>query len=277
MKSFIAVAETYHYALPFFEHCPDRARFFSYGLGFPDMTEFEGTAWWMAGGFAARLYVAGIAPKLSAPGATWLSTVPIELLQRKITTTLAEDFPLSIVWAKPSETKIPQMKPGYWTREQVMSMGNPAQTRYEWSDTFHEDLNHEHRVFMVHGEPVTASAYLVDGRVFPHGTTSKHTDSAISFAREVAQEMGGGFPPVCSLDVGLTAQGWMVIEANPAWSSGPYGCDMNTLIDALDVACNETDSQWMWSPSAYAQANAEKTPAFIADEQTFSGLMRFGE
>lgn len=274
MRAIVVVSETYRYALPFFEGSPGRDKFLSYGSAFPDVSSYESTAWWMAGGYAARLHVAGLTPALSAPGAEWLSTVPKAFLGREVTTGTIESFPETPVWAKPAEVKIPDMLPGWWKKTDVENMSNPSGTRYQWTDTFLPELNHEHRVFMVHGEPVAWSPYLIDGVVYSMGMVSEHTHDAVKFARLVAEEMGSDFPPVCSLDVGITSNGWVVIEANPAWSSGLYGCDPTEVVKALDLAAMETNPRWMWSPSAFAVEKAKTNQGFISTPDENSGLIK---
>ncbi len=273
-RAIVVVAETYRYALPFFEGAQNRDKFLSYGDAFPDTSDYESTAWWMAGGYAARLYVSGICPKLSAPGAHWLSMVPENLLGRKVITGTIDEFPEEKVWAKPAEVKIPEMLPGWWGRKQIESMGNPEGTLYQWTHTFLQNLNHEHRIIMVKGEPVTWSPYLIDGIVYSTGMESPHTSSAVDFSRVVAKEMKEDFPPVCSLDVGLTDSGWVVIEANPAWSSGLYGCDPYTVVDALDSASSEVNPRWLWNPSEFAIEQAKRNQGFIASAEEDSGLMK---
>jgi hypothetical protein len=35
------------------------------------------------------------------------------------------------------------------------------------------------------------------------------------------------------VDVGLTAGGWAVVEANAAWASGGYACDPDAVLDVV--------------------------------------------
>lgn len=277
MVSLIIAAETYRYALPFFDATPEREHFFSYGFEFPDIPEDSRSAWWMAGGLAARLYATGSAPKFSAPGANWMSLVPEELAGRIVNTGVVKEMSRGTIWAKPAEVKIPSMLPGWWTKTAVHYLNNPAETLYQWTETFLSGLDHEHRVFMLDGVPVTWSAYLVEGVVGVWGIGSPYTDDAVEFASLVAKSMGADFPPTCSLDVGRLPNGrWVVVEANPAWSSGPYGCNLGKLVTVLDRACHENDNRWAWSPSAFALKRASHTTArIVQNSEECSGLLHF--
>ena len=49
-------------------------------------------------------------------------------------------------------------------------------------------------------------------------------------------------PPAFVLDIGqVVGRGWAVIEANPAWASGIYGCDAAKILPILQRACIRTD------------------------------------
>ena len=49
---------------------------------------------------------------------------------------------------------------------------------------------------------------------------------AVRFARSVLEDPTVELPPAVTLDVGrIASRGWAVIETNPAWASGLYGCD----------------------------------------------------
>ena len=59
-------------------------------------------------------------------------------------------------------------------------------------------------------------------------------------------------PPAIVLDVGLIAgQGWAVIETNPAFASGIYGCDPDAVLRVLRrastrrSALTEADRKWI--------------------------------
>lgn len=45
-------------------------------------------------------------------------------------------------------------------------------------------------------------------------------------------------PPAVTLDVvRIVCRGWAVVELNPVWSSGLYGCDAASMLPALRRAC----------------------------------------
>ncbi|MBC8142126.1 MAG: ATP-grasp domain-containing protein [Armatimonadetes bacterium] len=89
----------------------------------------------------------------------------------------------------------------------------------------------EYRVFALAGKVVAASPYYRRGKLV-YIETSRKWDAppgelaeATEFAAEVLAATGDTLPSGVVLDVGLIAgQGWAVVEANPAWASGLYGC-----------------------------------------------------
>jgi len=60
---------------------------------------------------------------------------------------------------------------------------------------------------------------------------------ARQFAERVCSDTSVALPPACTLDVGRLGNGtWAVIEANPCWGAGLYGCDPAAVLDALSAA-----------------------------------------
>ena len=97
----------------------------------------------------------------------------------------------------------------------------------------------EYRVFAKDGEPTAISPYFRNGKLaldVGDGQWLAPPDEladALTFATLVLREAGHDLPAGVVLDVGIiTGRGFAVVEANPAWASGLYGCEP---IDALDV------------------------------------------
>ena len=62
-------------------------------------------------------------------------------------------------------------------------------------------------------------------------------EQAQSFARQILGDRCLPFPPAVVLDIGLIEnRGWAVIEMNPAWGSGIYGCDPKRILSVLQRA-----------------------------------------
>lgn len=57
---------------------------------------------------------------------------------------------------------------------------------------------------------------------------------ARDFAEQVLKDDLVNLPPACTLDVGRLDTGiWAIIEANPCWGAGLYGCDPQAVLEAL--------------------------------------------
>lgn len=238
-----------------------------WGLGLPDNPNPDG--WWMPCEHAARLLRAGIDLNLSAPGPNWLPTVPDSMLGRNIwvgtAAELAEgmfDGPM-LRWIRPGFVKLAESKldpPAQWcgyAREQgtVIMETNPPDTVVQVADKF-IPFDIEWRAYVINGEVVTSSPYLVDGATWDETMMDDPFLAATPpFAREVAAEMAGRSPAAYTLDVGLAHDDWFVVEANPVWSSGTYGCDPAAVVEAL-LAANEPD--WAWNPCPSLTAYAER-------------------
>ncbi len=118
----------------------------------------------------------------------------------------------------------------------------------------------EMRCWIVHGEVVTYSWYRIDDQIWgcedwsPPRAYIPSTQRMLCFARVVARTVDA--PPGFVLDVGLTADGrWLVVEANAAWSSGPYDGDPAAILAAI-TAAHDFDGgypQWRWRPGVPLQ------------------------
>ena len=104
------------------------------------------------------------------------------------------------------------------------------------------DFRLEVRCFVRDGQLVTLSPYWRDGDLaqdlegdwpFLDGEEV----AARGFAELVLGDPRIEFPPGCTLDVGRCSDGrWAVIEANPCWGAGLYGCDPNEVLKTIPHA-----------------------------------------
>jgi hypothetical protein len=76
-------------------------------------------------------------------------------------------------------------------------------------------------------------------------------EEALRFAEAVLADASVELPDALVMDVGLAMRrGWAVIEANPAWASGIYGCAPNSVLSVLRAAClsegekSAIDTRW---------------------------------
>lgn len=282
-KAFIAVAESSRFASWFVPGLNGRDFFLSYGVIAPDLKKYDISSYWMAGGFAARFQRVGLASDLTAPGQSWLSEVDPMLTGREIITggfsLMPEDVPL---WAKPAEAKIDAMVAGLYRKSDVVEIiaqnSIPLDTKFQWTDSIMK-INHEHRFYVLDDKIVTGSPYLIDGVVYHGDMRSPFYEDAMKFATYALAELGDNRPPAFTLDVGrneLNGQ-WIIIESNPAWSSGIYGSDPAIVIDVLETACNGTDDKWKWIPADYLVYKASIASAIqvVDDSVEVSGLFRY--
>ena len=85
-------------------------------------------------------------------------------------------------------------------------------------------------------------------------TTQTEIDEALAFCLEVVSDARSESPPAYVLDVGyIESRGWAVIETNPVWASGIYGCDPTAVLSLLRRSCRTTsemrltDMKWVHS------------------------------
>lgn len=114
----------------------------------------------------------------------------------------------------------------------------------------------EARCFVLEGKALTISPYLRDDELIDHSIGSgwineDEHQAALAFAQEVVSFAPDNQPPAFVVDVGLiNGRGWAVLEANPAWASGIYGCDPESVLKVVGRACihrnclEKSDERW---------------------------------
>lgn len=203
--------------------------------------------WWVPTGRAAQLAADGVDLQLSCVPPGWLADLPADLTGRRIVAgrlaDVAADRALPQAgFVKPSTAKLDAL-PARWVDDlpatlRAAAATLPAGTRVEWTDVRLE-LDVEFRTFVVDGRVCRPSPYRAGGRTWePHfdGRSDLPHDDAYRFASRVADRLhaAGRVPSGWVLDVGRTVAGnWLVVEANAAWSSGTYGCDLRHVVDAV--------------------------------------------
>ena len=97
----------------------------------------------------------------------------------------------------------------------------------------------EFRAFIQDRKIVTMSPYLRFGKLSMTDdgewfATNDEIESATRLVESVVGDHRVDLPPGVVIDVGNIAhRGWAVVEANPAWGSGIYGCDPDRILDIL--------------------------------------------
>ncbi|GJF32045.1 hypothetical protein KNE206_47450 [Kitasatospora sp. NE20-6] len=185
----------------------------------------------------------GVAPL--EPPADWLTTLPSGLLGRRVEcTTLAEARRLR----RPAFLKPPVDKL-FPARIYPDGSGLPGPDALD-DDTpvLVSDIvafTEEFRLFVLDGAVHAASRYAVDGalavspsvgpdaRAFAADVLAACTDGGARTRTRTRTGAGSGLPGAVVVDIGRTADGWAVVEANPAWASGGYACDPDAVLDVV--------------------------------------------
>jgi hypothetical protein len=193
---------------------------------------------------------------LLEPSIDWLTTVPREYLQRDIELmTLGEARARTgPAFVKPADGKIFEPK--------VYASGNdlPTDEHVDMDIAVLRsgivDFRLEVRCFVRGRGIVSLSPYWRDGELArdEDGEWSfldGEEDGARVFANTVLADERIAFPPGCTLDVGRLSDGtWAVIEANPCWGAGLYGCDpkevLLTIRDAIIPRGSLSDDNKRW-------------------------------
>lgn len=115
----------------------------------------------------------------------------------------------------------------------------------------------EFRCFVVDRQLQTHSIYSRDGDLaqLDDGTwdlTAIEHKQAQQFVSDLLADDDVVIPPATVVDVGIVVgQGWAVVESNPAWGSGIYGCDPSMVLGVIRRAClsrdhvTPNDSKWV--------------------------------
>lgn len=184
---------------------------------------------------------------LLEPEIDWLTKVPLEHVSREIQImTLGEARGLkSSAFVKPADGKIFEPKV-YATGADLPSDDSVDQDILVLRSGI-LDFRLEVRCFVVERNIVSMSPYWRDGALakgdddeWPFLEVEEQEGRA--FAGHVLADSRVAFPPGCTLDVGKTSEGiWAVIESNPSWGAGLYGCDPLAVMQAIQVAVKRRD------------------------------------
>lgn len=176
---------------------------------------------------------------LLEPSLDWLTTVPREHLHRDIQMmTLAEARQQKDrAFVKSADGKIFDPK--------VYDSGChlPDQTQVDQDIPVLRsgpvDFRLEVRSFVHNREIIASSPYwrndvLAQDETGLWSFVDDEQEQAEAFARSVLADARIPLPPACTLDTGRLADGrWAVIEANPCWGAGLYGCDPASVLTVL--------------------------------------------
>lgn len=194
---------------------------------------------------------------LLEPAIDWLTTVPLEYVSREIQLmTLGEARNLTAsAFVKPADGKI--FEPKVYESGQGLPSDDSVDQDIPVLRSGILDFRLEVRCFVRHRKIVSMSPYWRDGALAKSEDSEwpflgEEENEAREFAERVLADVRIDLPPGCTLDVGKISDGnWAVIEANPSWGAGLYGCDPLAVMEAIRVAVKprgdltSDDMQWI--------------------------------
>ena len=172
-----------------------------------------------------------------SPSLDWLPHVPPPYLRREVgfaTLAQARATPGCRFW-KPADDKLFPARVYADGSELPGPEELPDETPVLWSEPVTWEL--EYRCFVLDRRVVALSPYwrgeqLAQAEDGSWPAPEQH--EARAFAEAVLSDPSVDLPAAFVLDVGVIAgAGWAVIEANPAWASGLYGCEPAGVLEVL--------------------------------------------
>ena len=211
--------------------------------------------------YAEPLFAEAVADQIGRvllePPPDWLPKVPEEFRLRQIgLCSLSEAREMEgPVFVKPAEGKVFEAR--------VYSAGNelPGEELVDgsltviWSEPVNFTL--EVRCFVLRGEVLSMSPYWRNGELAEAQDKSwpffaSEEQEARQFVGRYLREHTSDCPAACVVDVGIIdGRGWAIIEANPCWGAGLYGCSPNAALETGRAAfvhrAQMTDELWRWT------------------------------
>ncbi|HSI84219.1 MAG TPA: ATP-grasp domain-containing protein [Candidatus Methylacidiphilales bacterium] len=200
--------------------------------------------------YAEPLFAEAVADQLGLTlmetPADWLTTVPAKFLRREIGFTLLSQAQKlrGSFFVKPAEGKV--FEPGIFVNgdrlpfiEKIGDIPVLTSTPVDWML--------EVRCFVRDRRVMTMSPYCRDGALaqdksgkwpfLKAGAESDgegEEDGARAFMTAFLNDAEVQLPPACVVDIGLIeGKGWAVIEANPCWGAGLYGCEVFAALQTI--------------------------------------------
>lgn len=193
--------------------------------------------------YGEHLFAVAVAEQLSLallrPPLDWLTHLPTQYLRREIhytELTSVDSYSLP-AFIKPAEDKCFPARV-YTDPDAIPDRALlPLQTPILISEPVNWQL--EFRCFVLEHNVVTISIYAKDGEfIQDQGVFHSELSEALGFANQIMNNASIEFPPSGVLDVGyIEGRGWAVVEANPAWGSGIYGCDPHQVLKTIARGC----------------------------------------
>ncbi|HZS09297.1 MAG TPA: ATP-grasp domain-containing protein [Blastocatellia bacterium] len=205
--------------------------------------------------YGEPLFAAVVASKLGLsllePHFSWLPELPYCYRRREIVcTTLGEAKKRTgRAFIKPADDKCFPAR--------VYDSGGEIPTSYILPDSTPVLISEpviwerEFRCFVLSREVATFSIYSRGGKLAEeedgsYRATTDEAEEAMKFMVSLVSDPAVRLPSSVVVDVGLIAgRGWAVVEANPPWGSGIYGCDPVKVLRVIERACIRADEIMM--------------------------------
>ena len=248
-------------------------------LGLDAPVDSRRTAWWMPHRTAARLAVTPgvILPELTSAGPEWTALLDRRWLHRRVWAGPLARMGACDIWsdgaafAKPAEVKLARApaivyptaavfadaaRASGMTDESWVVVSDPVQFDAEFRCFVRRDGEGRHRV-------VASSPYLVNGTTWDSWESlvdAPDAGEAAAFADSLLASGVAG-PRGWVLDVGLISGEWAVVEANAAWSSNPYHCDVQGVVASVLASQAGGDGGfWRWRSDPAVTSRALPLP-----------------
>jgi hypothetical protein len=236
----------------------------SYGLDVPDMIDV--TSWWMPQGYAVSLNRAlelnGVPPvRLTAPEATFLNAIADDIRGREVLTfDLADALSrtdLDVGWWKFATAKVEDFPAQVMTHTDfvgwMLAHDIPLSSVVQYTPTT-LDIAREYRTFVRYGEVVASSIYLehtAEGGVTVYdGAITNEGEQAFIPEFIASALLGIDIPDGFVVDVAFLTDGTpIVLEANPAWCSAWYNCDITAVVATIEASF--ADPKHDYAPDPY--------------------------
>jgi hypothetical protein len=194
--------------------------------------------------YGEGLFVSTVAESLGLPliepPVDWMIRLPSRYLQREVRYTTLGDVRKTLrqaTFVKPGDgakgfdskvyasvEELPSIEA--WDDDTPVIMSEPV----KWEA--------EYRCFVIGREVVTLSVYLRAGEFMEDqdwNTPIEELSDARNFANDGLRDESVAVPRGMVLDVGkIEGKGWAVIEANPAFAAGIYGCEPEKILKVLE-------------------------------------------
>lgn len=194
---------------------------------------------------------------LLEPPIDWLTTLPHKYLSRDISImTLAEAREMKQrAFVKPADGKI--FDPKVYQTGSDLPADDQVDLDIGVLRSEVVDFRLEVRCFIRGRAVVTQSPYWRNDElaIDTHSNwpfLESEESAALTFVQQILDDERIAIPPACTIDVGkLPDDSWAIIESNPAWGAGLYGCDPKEVLLSIGDAIipsnqvDESNKKWI--------------------------------